>query len=458
MQVIEKFSEGLKRELDVIVPSSRVTDVFDKRIEDIKSKANIKGFRPGKVPVSHIKSMYGKSILSEIIDEMIKEIVPEVLSQRDERAAMRPNIAINEGEDDVTSRLIEGSVDLKIRLLYDVLPKIEIDSFDDLQITQDVCEVSEEEIDKQMVEIAKNNLVFEVKEKQAEIGDQVNIDYTVSADNTILKDHSKKNLQCIVGSEALFSETTDMLIGLKAGDKKEIERLFPEDHSIKDLAGKKVILSFSINAVSSPLPIVINNDLAVRLDFESETAMRDLCSQKIKQHSEFVIRQKVKRQVLDYISNKYTFDVPESLVENEYNSILQKIRLEMNASGQNSENADPIKEEDVQDYRMLANRRVLTGIVLGTIGEKNSIDVTEEEMQSALYQQLQRFPGHEKKMLEYFQKHPNAVAELRAPIFEEKVIDCILKNAQIIERKVTVDQLFKDSAESSKEELSEKSS
>ncbi|XCD38422.1 trigger factor [Candidatus Liberibacter asiaticus] len=458
MQVIEKFSEGLKRELDVIIPSNRLTDSFNERIEDIRSKANIKGFRPGKVPLSHIKSLYGKSILSETIDEIIKEIVPEILSKRDERAAMRPSITINEGESDITSGLIEGTVDLKLRLSYDILPQIEISSFDDLQVTQDICEVDEKEIDRQMAEIAKNNVAFEVKETESEIGDKVTVDYTVSVDNVILEDQSKKNVQFIVGSADLFSETTEILVGLKTGDQKEIERFFPEDHSIKDLAGKKVRLNFSIKEVFSPLPVVVNNDLAVRLGFESESAMRGLCSQKIKQHSEFLVRQKVKRQILDYISNKYTFDVPESLVENEYNGILQKVRFEMSSANQKSQNVDSIDEEDLQYYHMLAKRRVLTGIVLGTIGEKNNIEVTEEEMQSALYQQLGRFPGHEKKMLDHFQKYPNALAELRAPIFEDKVIDHILKSVQIVDRKVSFDQLFDNSSESSPEKLLDKSS
>ncbi|MEG8099465.1 trigger factor [Candidatus Liberibacter brunswickensis] len=455
MQVIEKFSEGLKRELDVIVPSSQLTDIFNNRMDDIKNSANIKGFRPGKVPISHIKSIYGKSILSEVIDKMIKDIVPEVLSKRDERAAMRPKITINEGEDEVTPRLMDKAADLKLNLLYDVLPKIEIYPFDDLQITMDVCQVDEADIDKQITDIAKNNVLFEIKEKQAEIGDKVNIDYTVSVDDAIIENYSKKNVQFIVGSDDLFSETTDILVDLKAGDKKKIDRFFPENHSMKDLAGKKVVMNFYINSVSSPLPAVVNNDLAVRLGFESEKAMRDLCAQKIKQHSELAIRQRVKRQVLDYISNKYVFDVPESLVENEYNSIVQRIRASMNSAGKSSEDAYPIKEDDVQEYRMLAKRRVLTGIVLGTIGEKNSIDVTEEEMQSALYQQLSRFPGHEKKMLEYYQKSPNAIAELRAPIFEEKVVDFIIKNAQIVDRKVTLDQLFEESSKSSEEDSSD---
>lgn len=457
MQIIEKFSEGLNRELDVVIPSNQLTESFNKRLEDIRSTAHIKGFRPGKVPFSHIKSIYGKSILSEIIDDLIKKTVPEVLSKRDERAAMRPKITINEGdEEEKTSRLMDGSIDLKLGLSYDILPKIEINLFDDLQITRDVCEIDDKEIDKHMSDIAEKNIAFEVKEKEAAIGDRITVDYTLSVDDVVLKDHSKENIQFIVGSEELFPETTNTLVDLKAGEHKEIERVFPEDHSIKDLAGKKVKLNFFIKEVSSPLPAIVNDDLAIRLGFESEAIMRDFFSNQIKKQSEVAVRQKLKRQVIDYLNEKYIFDIPQSLLDNEYNGILQQIRSEMNPSGNDMQNNDSIKEEDLQDYRVLAERRVRAGIVLGTIGEKNSIEVTEEEIKSALYQQLSRFPGHEKKMLDYFQNSPNAIAELRAPIFEEKVIDYILKNAQIVDKKVTVEQLFSYSVESSQDEVSNK--
>ncbi|MBA5723711.1 trigger factor, partial [Candidatus Liberibacter sp.] len=240
MQVIETIVEGLKRELEVVVSSAQLMGRINERLEDIKNKARIKGFRLGKVPMSHIKAMYGKSILSEIVDEIIKETTSDILSKRDERTSLQPQIKLNEEKEEIT-RLLEGSTDLKFTISYEVFPVVEIKSFDDLQIVREVCEIDEQETDKQMLKIAEKNLAFEVKEGISEVGDRITVDYDLSVDGEILKDQCGKNVQFILGTEDIFPGVKDNLLGIKAGDNKTVEVLFPEDHSIKDLAGKTVV-------------------------------------------------------------------------------------------------------------------------------------------------------------------------------------------------------------------------
>ncbi|MBL0849362.1 MAG: trigger factor [Candidatus Liberibacter ctenarytainae] len=444
MQVIEKVVEGLKREIDVITPSGQLMERLDKRLKSAQSKAHIKGFRPGKVPLSHIKSLCGKSVLSEIIDEIIKETIPSVLSDRNERAAMQPKIVINEGDQEVVALFLQGSIDLKLTLSYEIIPVVEIDPFDDLQVIREVCEIDEKETNKQVLQIAEKSAEFEVKDEGiAAIGDRITVDYTLASEGTILKDHSKDNVQLIVGSEELLPETKDAFIGVKVGDCKEIEISLPENYFNKDVAGKTVVLNFSIKEISCSLPVVVNDDLAVRLGFESESSMRDSVSKQLKQRSEFFVRQKIKRQILDYLDQKYKCEIPQCLVENEYNNIIQQVHVEMRGNNQSlQDNDSDLTEEDRQSYKILAERRVRAGIVLGTIGANNNIQVTEDEMRTALSQQLRRFPGNEQKILEHFQKSADAIAALRAPIFEEKVIDYILGNVKITDKNVTIDDIL----------------
>ncbi|PTL86219.1 MAG: trigger factor [Candidatus Liberibacter europaeus] len=442
MQVVENVSEGLKRELDVVMSSDQLMSSFSSRLEEIRSKANLKGFRPGKVPASHIKSIYGKSILSEIIDAIVKEKIPDVISQRNERAVASPKITINDGSKEAMSLLLEGSEDLKLHLSYEVVPEVEIHPLDDLTIIREVCEIDEKSIDDHMLEIAENNRLFEPKEEASAVGDRVKMDYNLTLDGLIMNDYSKKDFQFILGSDEIFPGTSDAFIGIKSGENKEIEICFPDDYSVKDLAGKKAILNYSVKEVARSLPIVVNDDLAVRLGFKSEKDMRDQVSNQIRRKSEMIAQYKIKRQILDYLDNKYKFDVPESLVNNEYRNILQQVNAEINSSGQNVEDSDILKEEDLQDYMMLANRRVRSGMVLGKIGESQNIQVTEDEIKSALSQQLRSFPGREKQIIDYFQKTPNAINTLSAPIFEEKVINYILENVEIKDRKVTMSYLL----------------
>ncbi|AHA27888.1 trigger factor [Candidatus Liberibacter americanus] len=442
MQVIENVSDGLKRELDIILSSDQLIDSFNERLEDIKSKANIKGFRPGKVPLSHIKSMYGKSILSEIVDETIKEKVPDILSKRNDRAAMQPNIVINDGQEDVLSLLLQGSVDLKLSLSYEVMPEIEIQPFDDLVITREICDIDQSEINKHALEIAENNRSFEVKDGVSSVGDRITIDYNIAVDDMVLKDHSKENFQFILGSDDIFSISTDSFVGTKVGDSKKIDFSFPDDYYVESLAGKNAIFSFSIKKIEFADPAVVNDDLAIRLGLESESKMIEMVSKQLNHRIEMISRQKIKRQILDYLDNKYQFDVPESLVNAEYNSILQHVKSEISASGQNIEDNDVLKEEDLRDYKILANRRVRSGIVLGTIGSKQSIQVTDDEMKSAISQHLRRFPGREKQMIEYFQKNSSAIDSIRAPIFEEKVIDYFISEVKIVDNKLSMKQFL----------------
>jgi len=440
MQVTETLNDGLKREIKITIPAAELETKLAARLEDAQGKVKLNGFRPGKVPAAHLRRMYGKSIMAELVNEILNETPQSVLAERKERAAARPQVEMSEDEAEA-EKVLNGKGDFTFTLKYEVLPKIALKDVSGMEIEREIVEVPEKEVEEQLERIAASARNYAEKKGKAEKGDRVTLDYLGKIDGEAFEGGADKDAQLVLGSNMFIPGFEDQLIGVKAGDKKEIKVTFPEDYQAAHLAGKNAVFAVEVKQVAAPEKTEINDETAKKLGLESLDKLKEAIRGQIEGRYGAVTRQKVKRQILDILDKEYQFEAPEQLVEAEFNNIWTQINRELQQAGRSFEDEEMTEEEARAEYRRLAERRVRLGLVLSEIGEAAALAVSEQELQNAVYAQLRQFPGQEKEVLEYFRRTPEAVAGLRAPIFEEKVIDYLLGKIKVKDKKVTPEQL-----------------
>lgn len=443
MQVIETLAEGLKREIKVVIPAKDMEARMNERLAETKDKVRINGFRPGKVPVGHLKKMYGKSIMAELVNEIIRDKPSAILSERGEKSATQPEIAMTEDEAEA-DKILTAQADLEFTLSYEIIPPIELKPVDGIKVTREVVDVSDAEVVEQIEKIAENARTFEAKKGKAAEGDRVTMDYLGKVDGVAFDGGKDEDAELVIGSNRFIPGFEDQLVGLKAGDEKVITVTFPADYPAANLAGKEATFDITVKEVAAPAAIELNDELASKLGIESLDKLKEIVRGQIESQYGNVTRQKVKRQILDQLDELYKFDTPSKLVDAEFENIWRQINTDLAQSGKTFADEDTTEEEARTEYRTLAERRVRLGLVLSEIGEKAGVEVTEDEMQRALYAQLQQFPGQEKQILDFFRNTPGASASLRAPIFEEKVIDKLLGEIDVTDKKVSKEELLAD--------------
>lgn len=448
MQVIETLAEGLKREIKVVIPAKDMEQRMNERLADVKDKVRINGFRPGKVPVSHVKKMYGKSIMAELVNEIIRDKPSAILSERGEKSATQPEIVMTEDEQEA-EKILSAQADLEFSISYEVIPAIELKPVDGIKVEREVVEIPESEVDEQILKIAENARSFETKKGKAADGDRVTMDYLGKVDGVAFDGGKDEDAELVIGSNRFIPGFEEQLVGLKAGDEKVITVTFPADYPAANLAGKEATFDITVKDVAAPAALEINDELATKLGVESVEKLKEIVRSQIEGQFGGITRQKVKRQILDQLDSMYQFEAPSKLVDAEFENIWRQINTDLAQSGKTFADEDTTEEEARDEYRKLAERRVRLGLVLSEIGEKAGIEVTEDEMQRALYAQLQQFPGQQKEILEFFRKTPGAAASLRAPIFEEKVIDKLLSEISVTDKTVSKEELMADDAEES---------
>ena len=452
MQVIETLAEGLKREIKVVIPAKDMEAQMNERLEDAKGRVRINGFRPGKVPFAHLKKMYGKSIMAELVNEIVRDRPSAILSERGEKSATQPEIAMTEDQAEA-EKILAGQADFEFTLSYEVIPAIDLKDNSGIAVTREVVEVDAAEVDEQILKIAESARSYETKKGKAADGDRVTIDYLGKIDGEPFDGGKDEDAELVLGSNRFIPGFEEQLVGLKAGDEKVITVTFPADYPAANLAGKEATFDINVKDVAAPADVEINDELAKKLGLESADKLREIVRGQIESQYGSVTRQKVKRQILDQLDEMYKFDTPERLVDAEFENIWRQINTDLQQSGKTFADEDTTEEAAREEYRKLAERRVRLGLVLSEIGEKAGVQVSDEEMQQSLYQQLRQFPGQEKQILEYFQKTPGAAASLRAPIFEEKVVDHLLGEIKVTDKTVSKDELMADDeAEGSEKE------
>ena len=446
MQVTETLAEGLKREIKVVIPKQDMEAQLNVRLADAKDKVRINGFRPGKVPVGHLKKMYGKSIMAELVNEIVRDRPTQILSERGEKSATQPSIGMTEDEAEA-EKILNAQADFEFTLSYEVIPPIELKPTDSLSVTREVVEVSEDEVNEQILKIAESARTYEAKDGAAADGDRVTMNYLGKVDGEAFDGGAAEDAELVIGSGRFIPGFEDQLVGVKAGDEKQITVTFPTEYPAANLAGKEATFDITVKEVASPAAVEINDELASKLGIESVDRLKEIVRGQIESQYGNVTRQKVKRQILDQLDEIYKFETPQTLVDAEFDNIWRQINTDLQQSGKTFEDEETTEEEARAEYRKLAERRVRLGLVLSEIGEKAGVEVTEEEMQRALYAQLQQFPGQQKEILDFFRNTPGASASLRAPIFEEKVIDKLLSEINVTDKTVTKEELMAEDEE-----------
>ncbi|UHD43694.1 trigger factor [Aureimonas altamirensis] len=446
MQVTETKAEGLTREIEVVVPAADLEARLQTRLFEAKDQVRLKGFRPGKVPVSHLRKTYGRSLMAEIVNQIINETPRKVIADRNERSAMQPEVAMSEDEGEA-EKVLGGGTDFRFTLRYETLPTFDVKDTSDIAIERPVVEVADEEVEEQVKRIAENARTYADKDGAAENGDRVTIDFVGKIDGEAFQGGSAEDSNLVIGSGQFIPGFEDQLIGAKAGDEREVKVSFPEDYGAAHLAGKEAVFDVKVKAIAAPGELELNDELAKQMGLESIEKLREIVRGQIESQFGAMTRQKVKRQLLDALDKDYDFPLPEKLVEAEFNNIWSQVSRELEQSGKTFEDEDTTEEKAREDYRKLAERRVRLGLVLSEIGEKAGVTISDEELQRALFEQVRQYPGQEQQVYDYFRKTPEAIQSLRAPIYEEKVVDHLLGSVKVTDKTVSREELMKEDEE-----------
>lgn len=447
MQVTETLNSGLKRQIKVTVPAGDLESRLMARLTDAKGKVRLNGFRPGKVPMQHLRKMYGKSFMAEVVNEILTNSTREILTERGEKAAMQPEVKMTEDEKEA-EKILSGGSDFEFSLDYEVIPSIELRDVTGIAVTRPVYDVPDEEIEEQVRQVAESARSYELKEGAAEQKDRVTIDYLGKIDGTPFDGGAGTDQPLVIGSKQFIPGFEDQLIGTAAGDQKTITVTFPENYSAANLAGKEASFDVTVKQVEKPGELELNDDLAKTLGLESVQRLRDIVKGQLESQFGQMTRQKVKRQLLDQLDATYQFEAPSNLVDSEFNNIWAQVTRDLEQAGRSFADEDTTEEKARADYRKLAERRVRLGLVLAEIGEKAGVQVSDEEVQRALFETVRRFPGNQQQeVYEYYRNNPNALTSIRAPLFEEKVVDHLLGQISVTDKSVTKEELAADDDE-----------
>ncbi|MFA5956232.1 trigger factor [Hyphomicrobium sp.] len=444
MQVTETAREGLKRTLQVVVGQAELSERFASRLDELKDRVQIKGFRRGKVPVAHLKKLYGKSLMQEVMEQTLNDTSAQAIKDRNERPAQQPKVELVDFNEELFDKIASGESDLAYNMSFEVLPPIPLADLKSLKLEKLVADVDDAALDKALANLAERNTAYDIEEgRAASEGDLVTLDFLGKIDGEAFEGGAAEGQSLTIGKKQFIPGFEEGVTGMKAGDEKVVSATFPAEYPVAALAGKTADFDVKVKGVSKPRTPAVDEDFAKGVGAESLEQLRGFISEQIKREYDQASRQKLKRELLDAIDAAHTFELPASLVDFEFNNIWTQ--LENNLKATNKTFADEGKTEDEAraEYRKIAERRVRLGLVIGEIGEKNNLQVSQEELRRALVEQARRYPGQEKQVYEYYEKTPGAIAELRAPIFEDKVIDYVIDEAKPTEKKVTRDELLK---------------
>jgi len=448
MQVTQTLSEGLKREFRVVVPANELDTKVNTRLDELKGSVRINGFRPGKVPVGHLKRLYGRSAMAEAIEATVRDANAKIVAENNLRLAMEPQVKLPT-EEEAINAVVDGKADLDYSVAMEVLPKIELADFKDLKLERLVAEVTDAEIDDAVKTIAEGNRPFLPKAEgsQAASGDKVTISFTGTIDGAPFEGGSGDDIAVVIGSNSFIPGFEEQLVGAKAGEQRTIKASFPPNYLKAELAGKEAAFDVTAKSIDAPGELTVNDDFAKQLGMESLAKLRDAVRERIAREHAGASRNRLKRQLLDALDERHKFDLPPTLVSQEFDNVWQTVENDLKQQGRTFADEGTPEDEARAEYRKIAERRVRLGLVIAEIGDRNQIKVTDEEMQRAIVDRARQFPGQEQQVWDFYRNNPQAVASLRAPIYEEKVVDFLTELASVAEKKVARDELYKDDEE-----------
>jgi trigger factor len=446
MQVTETSAAGLKREYRVVVPATDLEAKVNERLDDLKGRVQLRGFRPGKVPVAHLKRLYGKSAMAEVIEATVREANTKIITDHGYKLAVEPKVVLPT-EEGAVDGVIEGKSDLAYTVEMEIVPSIALADFKTIKLTRLTAEVGDDEIDKALATIADQNRPFVAKTEGAADGDRVTIGFEGSIGGTPFEGGTGEDVPLIMGAGQFIPGFEEHLVGLKAGDSKTFDIKFPNDYRATQLASKEATFAVTVKAVEAPGAVVIDDEFAKTLGLESLAKLKDAVKERIAREHTLASRQKLKRALLDQLDERHKFEPPPSLVEQEFENVWSQIEGDLKQQNRTFADEGTTEEKAREEYRGIAERRVRLGLVIAEIGEKNNIKVTDDQLRTAVMEQVRQFPGQERQIWDYYQKNPNALAALRAPLFEDKVVDFLVELAEVTEKPVSRDELFKEDEE-----------
>jgi trigger factor len=445
MQVTETLAEGLKHEFQISVPASDLDAKADARLVDLKHKVRLNGFRPGKVPVSHLKKVYGRSVMAETIDQTIRDTNSQIFTERGFRLATEPKITMPT-EQKAVEDILTGKSDLTYTVSIEVVPAIQLADFKSFSVEKPVADVTGADVDEAIKRIADQNRAFAAKGEgvKAETGDRVTISFKGTINGTPFDGGTGENIPVTIGSNSFIPGFEEQLLGIATGETRTLKVSFPKNYANEKLAGQPAEFETTATLIEAPQDTKIDDEFAKTLGLESLDKLKEAARERLAAEFAGATRQRVKRMLLDRLDETHRFEAPPSLVEEEFNLMWNSIKAEMESSGKTFADEDTTEEAAKEEYRKIADRRVRLGLVLSEIGEKNKITVTDDEVSRAVIDRARQMPGREKEVWDYYRNNANALAQLRAPIYEDKVVDFILELANVTEKKVTREDLYKD--------------
>ena len=446
MQVVQNTTEGLSRVITVTVPAAELTAKLDARLAEMAPKMNLKGFRPGKVPAAHVKKTFGRDLMGEIVNDTINQTSQAALDEIKVRPAAPADMKLTSDMD----KVLAGADDLAYEMSLEVMPDFTPVDPKTLKLDRPVYEASDEDLDEALKELAGQAKSYEDKKGKAvkaADGDQVTIDYLGKLDGVAFDGGTAEDADLVIGSNRFIPGFEEQLKGAKVGDEKTIEVTFPEQYQAANLAGKLATFDIKVKAIKAEAESVVDEDFAKRIGLESLDKLKDLLRQNLNQQYAGAARFKLKRALLDQLDEAHSFDLPPKMVEAEFDGIWKQVEADKEAGNLTPEDAKKSDKKLKEEYRKIAERRVRLGLVLAEIGRTNNVGVSDQELNNAIMAEARNYPGQERMVLDFYRQNPNAAAQMRAPIYEEKVVDLIFDQAKVTDKPITKEELLKEEDE-----------
>ncbi len=445
MQVTETVSDGLRREFRVVVPANELEGRVIERLGEMKDRVRINGFRPGKVPVAHLKRIYGKAAMAEAIEAALRDVNTKIVTDHGFRLAMEPQVKLPD-EEAAIDAVISGKSDLAYTVAMDILPAVELADFKTIKLEKPIAEVTDAEVDEGIQRIAEQNRPFGDKGTgaKADKGDRLTVSFVGRIDGEAFEGGSGEDIAVLLGSGTFIPGFEDQLAGIAAGETRLVTVTFPENYLSENLRGKTAQFDVTVKSVETPGEVAVNDEFAKSLGLESLAKLKEAVKDRLTKEHAAQTRQKLKRRLLDRLDELHKFEVTPALLEQEFENMWKGVVAELEREKKTFADEGTTEEAAKEDYRKIADRRVRLGLVLAEIGHKNNITVSDNELTQAIVERARQFPGQEQQIWDLYRKNPAAVESLRAPIYEDKIVDFLLELVTVTEKAVSREELYRD--------------
>jgi trigger factor len=440
MQISETLSQELHKQFTVTFPVSELEGRVNARLEEMKPRVNLKGFRPGKAPVSFLRKQFGKSIMGEVVEAAVNEGSQKAISDNKLKPALQPRV---EPVGDVQD-VVEGKSDLTFKVIVDLMPDFQTADVSKLTVERLIADIADADINDALERLAKNARSYAAKDGAAAKEDVAVIDYEGSIDGVPFAGGKGEDFSLTLGSGTFIPGFEDGLIGAKAGEDRDVKVTFPTEYHAPEMAGKDAVFKVTVKEIKAAEDTPIDDELAKKLGLPDLATLKERVREQLENDYKGASRMHLKRRVLDALDTAHDFPLPPAMVEHEFTNIWAQVEEELKREGKTAADEGKTEDELRAEYRKIAERRVRLGLVLGKLGEQNGITIAGDEVQRAIMARARQFPGQEQQVFQFYAQNQQAQAEIRAPLFEDKVVDFIAELATVNDRKVDRDTLFAD--------------